>query len=111
MFRGVDELRARRRVGPQLELGDSSQLSPHQVIDIGGIEVLLVEGILERLRREELSARHLEIQARLYGGSRAVRGTPIGHHQAGEAPLVLEGLSEQTRVFASIESVDAVVRA
>ncbi len=54
---------------------------------------------------------HFHIKPRIGGGHRAMRRAPIGHHETGKAPLLIQGLVEQEGILARVDGIHHVVRA
>jgi hypothetical protein len=82
----------------------------HRAVDVPLGQTAVLYGRLEG-RAEVSAVRHLHVEAGGDRGDGAVRGEPVGHHPAVEAPLAAQDVGEEGLVLAGEGAVDLVVRA
>ena len=107
--RRINGTRIVRLIEPA-HVGDHAQLTAHHFFQVTGSNLAFFECLLQIGLTKEFAVGHLQVQPGLDRGPNAVRGTPVGHHQTGKAPVV-EPIFEQVRVLTSVGAIEPIVRA
>ncbi len=95
----------------RLRLRDELQDARDGDVDVLEGQLARGDGVEHALRAEPARRRHLEVEARVHGLLAVEDGTPVGHDDALEAPLVAQDVGEEPAVLRREDAVDAVVRA
>ena len=97
--------------GRRLGLENNGEYPPHGFVEVSLVQLAAAHGLDHGLHPALSRAGHLQIQPALQRLDPVVHRAPVGHHQAFEAPLVLEDIDQQLVVLGAVGSVELVVGA
>ncbi len=91
------------------EADRGAQDAPHLLVDRGDRQPALLDRWQQRLAVHQLAEGHLEVEPAVRRAQAVVRGVPVGHHDAREAPVRARHVRLQKAVLRRVDAVHEVV--